>query len=110
MNTLARDATVTKNPPTRTYRGGPGSLEMVTITTWTNRHGIGWIRVYGEYDVYCGNGAEHRVDLDVREWAADHVGADIDDAAHAVIARALDNDWFDPCEDALSMPEPEGEA
>lgn len=101
--------TITKNPPRRTWHGSPGSLEMVDVTTWTNRHGIGMIRVRGHYDVYCGNGGEHRVAIDERDWTSEYVGLDIDDAAHTLIGHALD-DWFDPCEDAMTLPEPEEEA
>jgi hypothetical protein len=101
----ADEVTLTERPPRRSYRCGPGSLEMITVSTWTRRN-IGWVRVHGHYDVYCGNGNEHRVAIDEKAWAIDFVPYDLDTTAHEMIALALD-DWSDPCEDALSMPEPE---
>lgn len=92
------DPILDHRPPRRTYRGGPGSLELIEVTTWTRR-GIGWVRVHGYYDVYCGMGNMHRIPIDEKTWAADYTGRDLDDVAHEMIGLVLDDEWADPCDD-----------
>jgi hypothetical protein len=94
-NSTATITLLTKTPGRATIVGRPGSLELIEITTWTRRT-IGWIRVKGWYDVFCGNGGTHRVAIDERSWTSDFVGEDIEDVATAMIESALD-DWSDPC-------------
>lgn len=97
MNTYADDIVVTERPPSRTYRFGPGSLEMIDATTWT-RNGIGRIRMRGWYDVFCGNGSMHREWVDQNAWTDQYVDMSLDQVAAELIGYALD-DWFDPCEE-----------
>lgn len=91
------EATLTIRPPRRTYTGGPGSLEMIEVTTWTRRD-IGWVRVHGHFDVFCGVGNMHRIPIDEKTWASDYTGLDLDDVAHEMIELALAEDWADPCD------------
>ena len=93
----AHDITLTARPPRRTARGGPGSLELIEVTTWTRRD-IGWVRAHGYYDVYCGMGNMHRIPIDEKTWAADHAGSTLDDVATELIELALADEWADPCD------------
>lgn len=94
--TLACHTLLTDRPPRRSYLTGPGSLEMIEITTWT-RCDIGWVRIHGHFDVFCGNGGTHRIPVDEKAWASDYSGGPLDEAAHELVEVALDG-WTDPCE------------
>jgi hypothetical protein len=94
--TTLTTTTLTKTPKRATILGRPGSLEMIVVTTWTSKYSIGWIRVKGWYDVFCGNGGTHRVAIDERSWTSDYVGEDVEDVATALIEESL-YDWSDPC-------------
>ncbi len=112
----------TQRPGTLTTRGGPkvyhgslGSQEMLTLTVSRYRRRRQYddnllnVRVEGAYDVYCGNGSEHRIeisfhDLDtVANSAVAAIWTRSDEEAAStlldhIIAGELE-DWTDPCDD-----------
>ena len=92
---------LTSRPPHRTMTFGPGSLEMISATTWTSPGG-GKIRVRGLFDVSGGNGHTHRIRIDETAYIDDLRRLDIVDIAGAadhLIGGYLDDEWFDPCEE-----------
>jgi hypothetical protein len=92
------DAVIAKTPPTKGYGFGPGSLEAITLTTWTNKHGIGKVRIAGWFMAYCGHGGEHPVRIDERGFAGDFEGWHTWQVALELCAVGLDG-WVDPCWD-----------
>lgn len=101
-------------PRTRTQTFGPGSLEGVTLKTWTRRSesdGSKMIKgkIEGVYTVYCGEGWEHdvEIDIDVSGWTSEeHEDAQMVVDAHEghnaffFVAQEIDfflYDWIDPC-------------
>lgn len=100
---------------------GPGSLEMLRLDLWVSkveRRDEGLIRqikarLLGQYDVYCGNGNMHRIDIKTSDavwdseagsYTADFVRARNGGAepAERIAQFLLDcelEDWSDPCEE-----------
>ena len=89
--------TITKFPARRSHSFGPGSLESMVLTTWTNKHGIGKVRLTGRFTVYCGNGSEHTVRIDERGYAADFENQETYEAASELLSFGLE-DWDDVCD------------
>tara|TARA_R110002153_G_scaffold203824_1_gene356717 strand:- start:7306 stop:7596 length:291 start_codon:yes stop_codon:yes gene_type:complete len=92
------DVTIKKLPASQGHSFGPGSLESMLLTTWTNKHGVGKVRLTGWFTAYCGHGNEHSVRIDERGAAADFDGWETWQAAFELISFGLE-DWTDQCED-----------
>ena len=90
--------TITKNPRRETVTFGPGALESIKLTTWTNKHGVGKLRAAGDFTVYCGYGNEHSVRIDEISVAADHEGLEPSAAVDELVGYSLEG-WSDPCDD-----------
>lgn len=87
---------ISRRPRRATYTFGPGSLESITTTTWTTKHGVGRIRTRGTFMVYCGRGGVHSTRIDITGDASDYLGDTVDEATGTLVMDALDN-WSDPC-------------
>lgn len=110
-------------PNVKQHLFGPGSMEMIRLDIWTDRSEPQTdrsparrikARVVGQYDIYCGMGNMHRIDIDVQDmvWSTepgtytqDFVSArdtDDADAAERIAYSLLDweylEDWTDPCD------------
>lgn len=84
---------IATRPARRTYRGRRGANEMLTLTTWTTKAGVGYVRVRGAYDVYCGMGNMHRMTLDVRDFADKFTDQDSDDVTDTLVSEWLAWDY-----------------
>ena len=92
---------------------GPGSLESLHLKLWRENDAEQvTARLTGGYRVYCGNGNEHTVEIEVDHsvpttnflgrqiWRVYHLGDDVGDPesiARELLEFALE-DWSDPCE------------
>jgi hypothetical protein len=94
--------TITKNPRRETVTFGPGALESIKLTTWTNKHGVGKLRAAGDFMVYCGYGNEHTVAVNETSAAADHEGDEPSAAAHELVGYSLEN-FSCPCCDGPEL-------
>ena len=94
--------TITKNPRRETVTFGPGALESIKLTTWTNKHGIGKVRIAGWFTVYCGHGGEHPVRIDERGFAEDFLGWETWKVATELCMVGIDG-WVDPCWDGAEL-------
>lgn len=82
---------------------GPGALESMTLTSWTNKHGIRKVRLAGPYTVYTQHG-QTDVRIDITECLSDCLStfgdepSDADAVARTLVEWALDDlfataDW-----------------
>ncbi len=92
------EITITRLPKRRRFTFGPGSLEQMVLSAWTNKHGVGKLRVQGSFTIYCGNGGEHTVSIYDDRYADSFEGCSPEGAASAMIQDYLDDEWSDPCE------------
>lgn len=83
---------LTDRPRRTTQRGRRGANEMVDLTTWTRR-GTGYVRVKGQFDVYCGMGNMHRRPVDIQDFADRFTGRDTDDVTDTLLAEWLEWDY-----------------
>jgi hypothetical protein len=101
----------------RRFRFGPGSLESAELRMWAVPR-CPWLvkaRAVGTYQVYCGSGWEHTVEIDeAHSFDAEPTPGDTDEpfattwttgepdaarrAAWQLVEWALE-DWTDPCLD-----------
>lgn len=108
-------------PSVRQYLFGPGSLEMIRLNLWSSKvepqlEGRDLkvkCSLAGQYDIYCGTGNMHRIDIKIEDsvWSTevdkytnDFLAARSGDpdAAERVATSLIDweiEDWSDPCED-----------
>lgn len=113
----------------KTFRFGPGSLEMLTLKLWNASQGRRFkygdetaqmvrVELAGAYDVYCGGGDMHRVSIQVKDstWVYTDGQSISDDSnltqawrfadEHAAYLWVSDqvnyelDGWTDPCDDA----------
>ena len=94
---------------------GPGSMERLHLTRWTDRHRNVKIRLQGIYPIYCGEGNVHWLDVDERDHLShlvtDHDIFEVEDLAQALLNWATDAydgcgcsiDPFDPEEDTRTV-------
>ncbi len=99
----------------RSFRFGPGSLESIKLRVWEQPAGDVRGEASGLYRVYCGEGAEHLVEIDEEfSLSLQSPTEEIDehlsrawklgdaDAAEAVSHQAIEwalEGWSDPCVD-----------
>lgn len=93
------DVTITRTPKRRRFTFGPGSLEAMALSAWTTKHGVGKLRIQGQFTVYCGNGGEHVVSIRDERHADTFDGCSPEGAAASMISDWLDDEWSDPCDD-----------
>ncbi len=106
-------------PNTKQYLFGPGSLEMIRLDLWSSKVELQpegrtlkiKCNLVGQYDIYCGAGNTHRIDIKIKdsvwntevgEYTDDFIAARSGDpdAAERVATSLIDwelEDWFDPC-------------
>jgi len=74
---------------------GPGALESLTLTSWTNKHGIRKVRLAGPYTVYTQHGRSD-VRIDITECLSNCLDTfneqipDADKVARTLVEWALD--------------------
>lgn len=112
-------------PSTMQHLFGPGSLEMLRLDLWTRKaepqvEGVSRqfrSKLVGQYDVYCGNGSMHRIDIKVDggAWSteAGRYAEDLckarngdEDAARRFTETLIEmelEDWSDPCEEPIEV-------
>lgn len=106
---------------------GPGSLEMLRLDLWSSkleRRPEGDAlrikgRLVGQYDIFCGSGNQHRIDIKVEDsvWSTE-VGKYTDDfiraragqpqAAERIATTLIEwelEEWSDPCGDTQARLE-----
>ena len=66
---------------------GPGALESMTLTSWTNKHGIRKVRLAGPFAVYTQHG-QSDLQLDITECLSDCLDTFGDESPESV-ARTL---------------------
>ncbi len=111
-----RPGTLQTRGGAKVYRGDLGSQEMLTLTISRYRRrgrtdeNLLTVRLVGHFDVYCGNGGEHRERVEVVDLETTTTNGavaavwtrDDDEAAATLVSRMVDDaleDWTDPCED-----------
>jgi hypothetical protein len=109
-------------PNVKQHLFGPGSMEMIRLDIWTDRSEPCTdrgptrrlkVRVVGQYDVYCGMGNLHRIDIKAQDMVWDSepgsytqdfiLARDGDqDAAERIATSLIEweylEDWTDPCD------------
>ena len=94
---MDNEVTITRTPKRRRFTFGPGSLEEMSFSAWTTKHGVGRLKIEGTFSVFCGAGSEHRVRISDTRHADSFEGCSPEGAATAMISDWLDDEWSDPC-------------